>query len=289
MGIFYHFSHFFEIMAGIYFGGFALLSTLEGGVGNIKKRLQKRNEDARYAQTIAKEFFNLKFQSVYGKPFRLILFLLFCLFYGIIEGLGKAYFWIANKSIQKIVDPKHKRLQKQFFPSFFFAGCFCLVMILLSAIQVANANTAYCHSSIDYFILYYIFFSFIFQFWALVLFPFLMDKIEYIHWVFLNLIICIVLIYLSIQFSVFQNQPKWLLWFLNEHHEMSLITLVVVTALLPLLFIFFKSGFVIICWEIPILLTKGSLLAFGGLKFAGDVQDLIDDFKIEKDEKEKTN
>ena len=81
MGIFYHFSHFFEFLTGVYFGGAALLGFIENSaIASLYEKVQKRQVEAKSGKVVVNEFF--KSFKPYENLFKFILggliMVLFC-------------------------------------------------------------------------------------------------------------------------------------------------------------------------------------------------------------------
>lgn len=258
MKAFYHFSHFFEILTGIYFGGFALLGFLQKGAAtSIHTKMQRRRDESRKAQISFKEYFKIRIQSSPEFTFSYIIstFLLLITFVIIllIKNLLGIFFSLSNKQIETLSpEMANEIVLKKFFPSFFFAGCFCLILILFSAFQ--NECTDFnCSQGINFFILYYFISALIFHIWSLFIFPHIVNKLDYVHLILINIIICSVLTYFTIKYSNLSHLKWHLDWFLSEANKSWLIFWVLLTCLFPLLYILTKTVLVIVAWEIPII------------------------------------
>lgn len=256
MEVFYHFSHFLEILTGIYFGGFALLGFIQRGASeNIYRKLKYRKNQANQAKVIINEYFEIRTKSFGKAPFKnLLISLLGFLFWAF--GCGSRFIsFIVNNQIEKIGDSEKEVVLKKYFPSFFFSGCFCLTLILLSAFQNNNVNVN-CHKAVDFFLIYYLISSIIFQIWALFIFPHIVNRIDYLHLILLNLLIIGILIYFSISFSRLPYLKSNLAWFLIEANKGYLILFVILVTLIPLFYIIFRSVFMLVAWEVPIFFNK---------------------------------
>jgi len=255
MEIFYHLSHLFEILTGIYFGGFALLGFLEKNASEeFLSKIQKRQNQQLKARVIAQGVYD----SVNAEPFekrgKKVLFAIVFWSFVCLEYFTNIAFSAASIKINKInSDGPKKMLLKKFFPSFFFNGCFTLVVILLSSIQEQDLNSANCHLAINYFFLYYTVSVFIFQIWGLLIFPRLVNKFEYSHLVFISVVLSAVLLYLSFHWAFNLNLKFGLGYFLVKQESMYLILIVVTIAFAPLLLLLLLCSLLMFAWEIPVL------------------------------------
>ena len=255
MEIFYHLSHVFEILTGIYFGGFALLGFLEKNASEeFNSKIVKRQKEQLSARLIAKGVYD----SVNAEPFekrakKMSFALLFWIFVAI-EYFANILFLAASVRINKInADGQKKVLLKKFFPSFFFNGCFTLTIILLSSIQEQGVNSAKCHLAINYFLLYYSMATVLFQIWGLIILPRLINKLDYSHIVFFSVILSVVLLYLSFHWAYNLNIKFGLGYLLKKDEPMDLILVVVTIAFLPLLVLLLLCSVLMFAWECPVL------------------------------------
>ena len=121
MEIFYHFSHFLEILTGIYFGGFALLGFIENeAVSTAYTKLQKRQEEAKRGRVAASDFYKTFTLIPSETPVKFLVGSISFFIFLILEWLGRVMFLLAHVQIEKIANSESpKILQKKFFPSFF--------------------------------------------------------------------------------------------------------------------------------------------------------------------------
>ena len=170
----------------------------------------------------------------------------------ILAQLRKLLF-ISNNQISKIASSNSPNvLVKKYFPSFFFAACFCIVIILFSAIQETQCNSIECRRAIDYFFLYYIICSWIFQFWSLLIFPRFVNKLDYVKLLLISVIICAVLFSIAWHFALLTHIIYPFSWLVDNKNEMWLISLVLLTSLIPLLYIFLSFVLILFFWGIPV-------------------------------------
>lgn len=279
MGVLYPFSHFLELLTGIYFGGVALLSFMERGASHdMYTKLQQRLEEAKRAKILANEYFKVRVTTPEEGHFKIIRNAVAWSVYDFILRIWNNTFSFAYRKLETIsTNPKSKVLQKKFFPSFFFNGCFCLSIMIISAMQEENLNTLNCHNASDRFMTFYLLSAMVFQIWALLFHPFFVNKIDYLHLIFINLLICLGLIIFCFLAGKFDWLHHITYWILDEKNRMWLITLVLVTAIAPLFFIIVSSIAIFGLWELPIMLNMATLKLFG--KSKSKIEEDIEELK----------
>lgn len=268
----YHFSHFLEFLCGVYFGGFALLGFIEeDALVQFKSLIIVRAAKANTSKILQEEYFKVRTTSPKDGKLNFMFFGSCWIAYSFLDMLFSNMFAIANYFINKVGSSEDKQFLKKFFPSFFFAGCFCLVVILLSAFQAENVDNDW-HKSINHFVIYYGVSCLIFQFWSLVFFPSLVNRIDYFHLTLINIVLCCALGILSFSFA--KDQILYLnLGGLLEHHNHAFLNILIVfIALIPLLYIIGISILTIIFWELSVLFFNFSIFIFGR---NNDIDDVI--------------
>ena len=265
MRFLFHYSHFLEILTGIYFGGFALLSFLEASVvSNIYDRLDKRALQAKDARALVYEFFKINLKTPFDGFVRFIILGLISILYYIIEiAIRLISFSFYKFKMRKDLSEKDGVIfQKKFFPAFFYSGCFCMVMILINSVQYEDCTSFKCSIAIDVFTMNYLFSTIIFLAWALIVFPRLVNKYNYFSLTFINISLCLLLFILSVKYSKDLVLFSSFDWFLQPHKEMWATAFFIFVASLPLLFIIINSLFVVLLWGTPISFYKLTILIF---------------------------
>ena len=255
MSILYHFSHFLEFLCGVYFGGFALLTFLQRDAkANFISKLEERIKTAETCKSEVLEYMkiakdNVQLDSITDVSkffYEIRAFLKWV----VLHYFMKILFRFSNRCIRRNFDKSNKGLiLKKFFPSFFYTGCYCLLMILLSAYeQIALFPILF--RLIDIFIVTYTFLSLLFLLWALLYFPIRVNKVSYRRLILKALIHWLIVTSLSIILTMVFNKTNCFgYYFIIQSDTLTLITGVIIIAILPLVFIFIYSTIVLALWE----------------------------------------
>jgi hypothetical protein len=270
--IFYHYSHFLEALIGVYFGGLALLSFIEDKASvALSEKIQLRTEQAKVARLLAKEYFRVRVNADRGGVL-LIIMAIFLTFAHWIHRILSFLFKHSFSRIERI--GTSKTLQKKFFPSFFYTGVFCLYLVLMSAMQESKINTEECKHATELFTSFYIISSLFFLFWALIIHPLLVNKIDYLHLIFIGIVICFVLIALSIISQLNGWFSNFTDWYLNIQNEMKIVSITLILVLSPIILIFLYSMWIFASWESPIIIRQIALYVFRKRTLEKDIEDL---------------
>ncbi|OJW85297.1 MAG: hypothetical protein BGO69_06680 [Bacteroidetes bacterium 46-16] len=244
---FYHYSHFFALLAEVYFGGIALFSFFEKGAVQLKGHLEYKEQLAILYNSRIEEFSRMviprgeasrRIQRIKRWTYRLFL-----------KGIKKINLICFNVS-SFFIHRSHEEhtVSKRFFPAFFYNGCFCVVMVLLTAIA-EEFKEPECVNYIHNFILYYLKFSVLFYFYVFLIFPYLIKKYNYIILTFLNFLICLLFFVLALIFSNNPPGKQLLEYTLEPNIEVKAVVLVILFSLVPLIYIALNYIILMLFWS----------------------------------------
>ncbi len=155
-------------------------------------------------------------------------------------------FTFANNYITTLATEKGIFLKK-FFPSFFYAGFFCLSIVLFSGYAEVCKNEQ-CIEEINRFFLYYCVSSVLFQLWAIFVFPILVNRHDYLKLILLNVALCLAMMLISAILTCYVKEPNYLSNFLLKENSDYLVLYVLLIAIIPLVFVFIFATVVLTCW-----------------------------------------
>ncbi len=271
MAIFYHLSHFFEFLTGIYFGSFPLLGFIQKDASNnLNRRLKSREQYAVNARTQVLEHFSIQINAKNGptKTWRAASkWAMWSNTERYVRFLRK---W-TNYIITDIVTNEGIFI-KRFFPVFFYTGCFCLTIMLFSGYEQASNDTI-CKSGINFFFMFYCLSSILFQIWGIFIFPFLVKGRDYLKLTVVNIIICSALFLIS---ELLSTHLKFGLgYLLSKHNEDVFMTITLVIAMFPLCIMLIFCMILLVFWYISNIFYFLTLRSFSK-DFGNNIQGLRD-------------
>jgi hypothetical protein len=248
-------SHFFEFLCGAYFGGGALLGFIEETlISRIKSPIDNRVLDIEKirlsASDFSKFFMNKKVKDLKATDYvALVASILFKFGDHIFKNSFKSVTSFISKLHSKPKEPRSNVLLKRYFPAFFYTGFYCLIIVLLSALQVGNKNLHWSHR-IDWFFINFSVGSFLFQIWSLLVIPRWVGRHNYLRilafGIFISLSILIgTIITASLSYIIINGDL-----FLAEEHKSLCQTVIVFISTVPLIFLMILTIWVLIRWEL---------------------------------------
>lgn len=269
MEIFYHLSHFLEILTGIYFGGFALFGFMQkGSAKNLYSRLKDKSDRAVYAKICADEYYLLTIETIKKNGgINLVFQSIKWFFVGQFTKYSNKVFRFSSSKIDEIgPEEENTIIVKKYFPSFFFTGCFSFILVLCSAFEFGVKGSPRCINCINNFLVFYMYSAILFHIWSLFIFPLFVNKKEYLNLISVNLVIAIVLLVLTVVFSLHNPFIISTAWLLSEANRSWLICFVLLVLIFPLMFILIKFVAILIAWQMSIFSTNTIINVFGNNK-----------------------
>jgi hypothetical protein len=270
----YLYSHFFEILCGLYFGGVALLSFLEkdASVGTYS-RLQIRLAESKTAEIIINDYLKIRVDRKKGRLQTILSVIVWAILDFVLKAATKL-FKFSHKELNKIVGKKDSKvLQKKFLPSFLFAGVFCLIIVLVSAFQETKVGSEWCKVSANRFMVLYLYSALIFFLWSLIFQAKKVNKVEYLHLIGVNIIFCLFLFLLSVA-SVFNFTSHVTDWLLSQSNNQWLALMMIFVSLIPLFLIFIIAVLIFFSWEIPVVLNKSIINKYGEKDISDEIKNI---------------
>jgi hypothetical protein len=239
----YHLSHFFEFLTGLYFGGLALLEFLQNKASvPFTEILAQRQKSADNAKKQAIEYFGDKVTVANGVVSAAVNTFIWCM-WSLVNYPVNLLFNATHAYITSLINKKNHFMRRH-FPVFFFTGCFCLSIVLLSALEEIKP-AIFCSSCIDKFFLLYCVSTVMYQIWGVFVFPFFVAKSDYLVLTVLNFIICLTLVCITYHYSVHPKLPLGIDYFLIPDNSDKFVIIVIIISLFPILSIIFISGSVL--------------------------------------------
>src|SRR6185437_1224751 len=245
----YHLSHFYEFLCGLYFGGTAILGSIETSlIKRFYKPLKQKQTEVENVRVLSKDYV----QVVTSKSIKdlrredFFISVAYVCFY-IADGF---FYRVFNflKSILNHLDLKRESvLLKKFFPSFLFNGILCFLILLLSGFQEANDNKI-CGAAINYFLINLGLSAIFFQVIALFVIPRLVNIVDYLHIMLITLVLIGILLSLSFIFG-YRSYAFQLDYLLVPKYKNTVLFYFIIVGLFPLLAIIVFSCLILLSWE----------------------------------------
>ena len=236
----YHLSHFFAFLCSVYFGS-AILIFIDRDV--IDRLYDPFNETLKNISCIRLLIEDYK-QLLTSKMLKDVGFkdIFFSKILSPTFAATDNHFYNILHKRKNILDKWHleknrSSMLKMFFPTFFFTGVFCLIIVLMSGVQETNIKTSICYKAINCFFIDLSIVTFAFQFVSLIVVPKLANKVNYFNLMFILLILSLLLFVfvaiLSDNFYIFHAE-----WILTDGNFRWLQLSAIIIGFVPLLYLF---------------------------------------------------